>query len=86
VAIVAPKVKEFTASLNDLVGWSPDTELQLVPPDPRFENISLREATDNALAVNPEVIEAEQNVVKARAASKIQKLAYVPVVGAMGGG
>jgi outer membrane protein TolC len=37
------------------------------------------------LAANPEVIEAEQNVVKARAASTLQKLAYVPVVAAMGG-
>jgi outer membrane protein TolC len=85
VAIATTRVKELTASLNDMLGWPPDTELQLVPPDPRFEDISLREATDKALAANPEVIEAEQNVVKARAASTLQKLAYVPVVAAMGG-
>jgi len=85
MAIATTRVKEFTASLNDMLGWPPDTELQLVPPDPRFEDISLREATDKALAANPEVIEAEQNVVKARAASTLQKLAYVPVVAAMGG-
>src|ERR1035437_9527784 len=84
VAIATTRVKELTASLNDMLGWPPDTELQLVPPDPRFEDISLREATDKALAANPEVIEAEQNVVKARAASTLQKLAYVPVVAAMG--
>jgi outer membrane protein TolC len=85
VAIATTRVKELTASLNDMLGWPPDTELQLVPPDPRFEDISLRETTDKALAANPEVIEAEQNVVKARAASTLQKLAYVPVVAAMGG-
>jgi outer membrane protein TolC len=85
LAIATTKVKELTASLNGMLGWSSDTELQLVPPDPGFENIFLKEATDKALAANPEVIEAEQNVVKARAASTIQKLAYVPVVAAMGG-
>jgi outer membrane protein TolC len=85
LAIATSKVKELTASLNDLLGWPPDTQLQLVPPDPRFEDIPLKEATDKALAANAEVVEAEQNVVKAQAASSLQKLAYVPVVAAMGG-
>jgi len=85
LALATTKVKELTASLDDMLGWSPDTELQLVPPDPRFEDISLKEATDKALATNPEVVEAEQNVVKARAASSIQKLAYVPVAAVVGG-
>ncbi len=85
LAIATSKMKELTASLNGMLGWPSDTELQLVPPDPGFEDISLKEATDKATATNPEVIEAEQNVVKARAASTIQKLAYVPVVAAIGG-
>lgn len=85
LAIATTREKELTASLNELLGWPPDTELQLVPPDPRFEEISLKEATDKALVANPEVIEAEQNVVKARSAVTLQKLAYVPVVAAMGG-
>jgi outer membrane protein TolC len=85
MAIATTKVKELTASLNGMFGWPSDTELQLVPPDPCFEDISLKEATDKAMGANPEVIEAEQNVVKARAALTIQKLAYVPVVAAMGG-
>jgi outer membrane protein TolC len=85
LAIATTKVKEMTASLNGMLGWSSDTELQLVPPEPGFEDISLKEATDKAMAANPEVIEAEQNVIKARAALAIQKLAYVPVVAAMGG-
>jgi outer membrane protein TolC len=85
LAIATTQVKELTAALDDLAGWPADTELQLVPPDPRYEEISLREATAKALATNPEVIEAEQNVVKAQAAATLQKLAYVPVVAAMGG-
>ena len=85
LAIATTKVKELTASLNGMLGWPSDTALQLVPPDPGFEDISLKEATDKAMAASPEVIEAEQNVVKARAAATIQKLAYVPVVAAMGG-
>jgi outer membrane protein TolC len=85
LAIATTKVKELTASLNDMLGWPSDTELELVPPDPGFEEISLKEATDKALAANPEVVEAEQNLVKARAASTIQKLTYVPTVAATGG-
>jgi outer membrane protein TolC len=85
LAIAATRVKELTASLDDLLGWQPDTKLELVPPDPRFEEISLRDATEKALAANPEVVEAEQNVAKAQAAVTLQKLAYVPVVAAMGG-
>jgi outer membrane protein TolC len=85
LAISTTKVKELTAALDDILGWPSDTELQLVPPDPRFEEISLKEASEKALAANPEVVEAEQNVVKAQSAVTIQKLSYVPVVAAMGG-
>jgi outer membrane protein TolC len=81
----ANKVRALTASLNDLLGWPTNTELELMPPRFRFERISEKDATAQAVAANPEVIEAEQNVVKARAAVTLQKLAYVPVVAAMGG-
>lgn len=37
------------------------------------------------MATNPEVVEAEQNVVKARAASKLAKLDYVPDIAVSGG-
>jgi outer membrane protein TolC len=83
--IATNSVRELTASLDDLLGWPTDTELELMPPSPRFEAISQQDATEKALAANPEVIEAEQNLVKARAAVTLQKLAYVPVVAAMGG-
>lgn len=77
--------KELTVSLNRAMGWPDDTELELVPPDPLVENFSLAEIADKAVAANPDVVVAEQNVVKARAASAISKMAYFPVVAAVGG-
>ena len=79
------KVKELTAALDDMLGWPDDTPLELVPPEPHFEYIALGQATEKALAANPEVIEAEQTALKAHAAVKIQKWNYVPTVAAMGG-
>ena len=85
IAIASSKVKELTASLNMLVGYSIDTELELVTPITPMEEISLEEAADKAMAANQEVVEAEQTVVKARAASKLSKLEYVPDVAVLGG-
>jgi outer membrane protein len=79
------EVKELTASLNRVMGWADDTELELVPPDPLVENISLQDVADKSPAGNPDVVEAEQTAVKARAASVLSKLAYMPTVAAMGG-
>jgi outer membrane protein TolC len=79
------EVKELTASLNRMMGWPDDTELDLVPPDPLIENISLQEVADTPVAANPEVIEAEQNAIKARAASVLSKLNYMPTVAAVSG-
>jgi outer membrane protein TolC len=79
------EVKELTASLNRVMGWPEDTELELVPPDPLVENISLQEIADTSTVGNPEVIEAQQTAIKARAASVLSKLAYVPTVAATGG-
>jgi outer membrane protein TolC len=78
-------VQELTASLNEMLGWPPDTELELVPPALPVEDVSLPEAIDQAMAANPEVVEAEQNVAKARAASSLAKLDYVPDVVVLGG-
>ena len=54
-------------------------------PVTQMEEISLKEAADKAMAANPEVVEAEQTVAKAHAASKLSKLDYVPDVAVMGG-
>ena len=78
------RVQELSAVLNQQLGWPLETELELIPPPPHYEEISLQEATDKAAATNAEVVEAEQNVVKARAATTLAKLEYVPDVAVMG--
>jgi outer membrane protein TolC len=78
-------VRELTASLDRMMGWPEETELELEVPDPLVENISLQDVADKPVAANPQVVEAEQTVVKARAATTLSKLAYVPTVAAVGG-
>jgi outer membrane protein TolC len=78
-------VREMAAALNRIVAWPEGTELELVPPDALVENISLNEVAEKSVTGNPDVIEAEETVVKARAASAISKLAYVPTVAAVSG-
>ena len=85
VETAAAKVRELTASLNRVMGWPEDTELELAVPDPLVENVSLQEVSDKSTGVNPALVEAEQTVVKARAASAISKMAYFPAVVAVGG-
>jgi outer membrane protein TolC len=84
-SVSAGTVKELTAALDKAMNWPEDTQLELVPPDPLIENLSIEEVADKSVAANPDVIEAEQTVVKARAAAKIAKLAYVPTVAAVSG-
>lgn len=79
------KVKELTTSLNQTLGLPLETELELVAPSLPLEEISLQEAVDKATAANPEVVEAEQTAVKARAAQKLSKLDYIPDVAVLGG-
>jgi hypothetical protein len=85
VETAAATVRELTASLNRLMGWAEDTELELAMPDPLVENISLLEVSDKSTAANVSLVEAEETVVKARAAANISKMAYFPVVAAIGG-
>ncbi len=59
--------------------------MDLELPNPLVENISLQDVSDKPAAANPELVEAEQTVVKARAAEKLAKLAYVPTVAAVSG-
>jgi outer membrane protein len=82
---VAAEVKKLTASLNLAMGWPEDTELELAIPEPLAENISLEEVADKSATANLDIIEAEQTVVKARAAHAISKLEYVPTIAAVSG-
>ena len=54
------RVRELTASLNELLGWPKETPLELAPPAPLGERLSLEQAVSTALRANTEVIEAEQ--------------------------
>jgi outer membrane protein TolC len=71
--------------LNALIGLPPDTRLALVAPPPAEDPIPVPQGSAAAITSNPEVIEAEQEVVKARAATRISKLDYVPDVAVVGG-
>jgi len=82
---LSSRVRTLTASLNDKLGWPADTPLELEAPAPLLERITLDEAVSQAFATNPEVIEAEQNVQKARAGTKLSKLDYVPDIAVIGG-
>jgi outer membrane protein TolC len=80
------KVTTLTVSLNGLLGVSPETRLELVPPPPLVENVTLKEALAQAQASpSVEVIQAEQTAAKAHSAAKLAKLEYVPGVAVMGG-
>jgi outer membrane protein TolC len=46
----ATEVRELIASLNRVMGWPDETELELVPPDPLVESISLEEVADKSAA------------------------------------
>jgi outer membrane protein TolC len=85
VEAAAATVRELTASLNRVMGWPDDTELELAMPDPLVENITLQEVSNQSTVANASLVEAEQTVVKARAASSLSRLAYLPVVAAVSG-
>jgi outer membrane protein TolC len=85
-ALIAGNVTTLTASMNGLLGLPPDTRLELVPPAPLVENMTLKDALAQAQASpSSEVVEAGQTFVKARSATKLAKLAYVPGVAIVGG-
>jgi outer membrane protein TolC len=84
VLLSTSNVKELTASLNGMIGLPEGTRLDLVPPQPLVEDVSLPQAIEKALA-NPKVVEAEQTAIKAHVGSAISKLAYVPTVAVTGG-
>jgi outer membrane protein TolC len=85
LATISSQVTELTHSLNLLIGFEPDTELELLEPEPATDNVSQQDATQQAQATSLEIVEAEQTVVKAKAAATLSKLDYVPDVAVIGG-
>jgi outer membrane protein TolC len=85
VMLATSRVKELTASLNDLLGLPEETKLELIPPEPLTEDTSMDDAVDKAVAANVAVVEAEQTAVKAKAGSALSKMQYFPSVAIVGG-
>ena len=85
LTIPTSKVKELTASLVSMIGLPEGTRLELIPPAPLEENLSLQEVTDKMVGANPEVIAAEQTAIKAHAGSKLSKMEYFPSLAVVGG-
>jgi outer membrane protein len=83
--LAASRVKALTASLNEMLGLPDGTRLELVPPAPFVENLSLNDAVASAASSNAEVIEAEQTAAKAQAGSALAKLQYFPSISVVGG-
>jgi outer membrane protein TolC len=84
--LAGDKVATLTASLNALLGLPLNTRLELVPPPPLVEHLTLGNALATAQATPPlEVIEAEQTAVKAHSGAKLAKLEYGPGIAVIGG-
>jgi outer membrane protein TolC len=84
--LAADRVATLTASLNGLLGLPLNTRLELVPPSPLAENLTLNQALGQTQAAPPlEVIQAEQTAVKARSAARLSKLEYTPGIAVIGG-
>jgi len=84
--LAGDRVATLTASLNGLIGLPLGTRLELVPPPPLTENLTLTQALARAQASPAlEVIEAEQTAVKAHSAARLAKLEYGPGIAIMGG-
>jgi outer membrane protein TolC len=83
---VSGQVRELTDQLNNLLDFPACTALELVDPVPQPPPARCAdEAVQLALASNPQIREAEENIAKAEAAMKIARMAYLPDVSVMGG-
>jgi outer membrane protein TolC len=85
------KVAELTNSLTGLTGLPEDARLELIPPplapieaesSPQQPQKPQQAAPPQkprpVIGLNPEIVEAEETVVKAKAAHRLAKLEYVP--------
>jgi outer membrane protein TolC len=83
---VLGQVQDLTHTLNDLLGLPPCTTLELVDPVPADLPVRCAEAAaELAVACNPEIRAAQQDIAKAEAAMKIARMAYLPDINVMGG-
>jgi outer membrane protein TolC len=83
---VRGQIRDLTDQLNNLLDLPPCTRLELVDPVPADPPVRCADdAAQAALANNPEVRAAQQDIAKARAALQVARLDYVPDVLLYGG-
>jgi X-X-X-Leu-X-X-Gly heptad repeat protein len=83
---VDTQVAELTDTLDQLLGLAPSTELDVTEPAlPQIAVASADEAAAYAMANNPQICDAEQNILKARAGIKAAKMDCLPIVAVVGG-
>ena len=81
------QVAELADLLNQLLGFPPCTCLELVEPAlPPVTVTCADQAAQYALANNPQVREAQQNITKAQAGLRAAKMECLPDVNVVGGG
>ncbi|MGH9752853.1 MAG: TolC family protein [Blastocatellia bacterium] len=85
ILAASDKVIELTNSFTDLTGFPDDARFELAPPPPVVETNSSTQNPRPVIAHSPEIVEAEEAVVKARAAHRLAKLEYVPDAAIFGG-
>ncbi len=78
------QLNDLTAELNDLLALPLDTPLELAPVEPTALQIHAREEyVQSALAENPEILAAAEQVEQAKAGIKPAKSTYIPDVSAI---
>lgn len=78
------QLNDLTTELNDLLGLPLDTPLELAPVEPATLQTRAREEyIQSALAENPEILAAAEQVEQAKAGVKSAKSAYIPDVSAI---
>ncbi|HTA43748.1 MAG TPA: TolC family protein [Bryobacteraceae bacterium] len=78
------QLNDLNTELNDLLGLPLDTPLELAPVEPATLQIRARqEYVQSALAENPELLAAAEQVERAKAGVKSAKSAYIPDVSAI---
>jgi X-X-X-Leu-X-X-Gly heptad repeat protein len=86
LADVSTQIGQLTDTLDQLLGLPPSTELEVAEPIlPQISVASADEAAAYAMANNPQVCDAEQNILKARAGIKAAKMDCLPTVAVVGG-
>jgi multidrug efflux pump subunit AcrB/outer membrane protein TolC len=75
-------ISDMNVEFNNLTGLPPNSEVELVPPEPETSDATAGDLETEALAHNPEVAAAEETLKKARAGLSAAHAEYIPEIGA----